>query len=565
MGVGAASAVQAPAGDFAPFKRLENAQFSKEGIAKLNQVTLDIQNQIALGKDLGGIKRTYTDRNGVMWNAQFLLQNLTLGDILEPNPETNEPFTLAETGFGLCVYLLWQYEEIDGNLVPTTQIIQYLCWPTMYMWEQYWTWDGEKEWYDDKNWDIPVDLRDIRLVTFEDFCNENDWQSKTFTINGQVYPNVNPAGGVQNWISVPMQILGVTSWLNQKDAYPIENTTFTLGEYDASEHIMNVNNVAIVQLADGSSTRTLRCNYTGTGRLEGFNPTVYTPAMGDVHIFNAGVISSDILGDDDPYYRLDGWSEVQAYYVVGVGEYMDVAWKDKAPFVDRESVAPVYSADLTPAQQTPDKVNYYRGYMFSNVGQEPNECQWNYLLPEWIVEYDDKGEPIFGYNDLIPTPGTFHSAGYNDAWADVFGCSAFIDSNSITFMPGWYFTVGSTEGTGMKGIDYYHNDDTMMTKTGKVYYHYNKNNMSDMRELSAVGTYEVSAVESVVAEMGVKVAAANGEINVVAADAADVTVYALNGAVVKSAKLAAGETMSVKADKGLYIVKAGKNAVKVVL
>ena len=539
----------------------ENLQISQEGMLKLQKITDQIRHDIALGKDLGGVKRTYTDRQGLTWNAQYLVQEEVLGDLLMPDENGKKP-GLNELPYGIVASLLWRYDE-EG--IPATQIIEFLAWPTYYIWDQVFTWDGEKIWLDDKTWDIPEDQKNLNLVDYADFCNENAWQAKKFRVVGPTENIIPPfyETGFQEFVAIPMEAIGVESVLDRAAAFPQPNSTLVLGEYDKDEHIINTNFTYIVTMKDNSRTQTLRCNYSGTGRLAGFEPTTYTPEMGDIHIFNFGVIDGEDDAYDNPFYVSD--FKLQAYKVYGLGKYLDILYLGT-------SATNTANLKIGFAQSTPenlmvsDNVNYYIGYVFNEPGENPLSKQWSMIEPTYVPVYDPiSGKEVTGYFDITPKAGTYFTDAYRDAWATEYGMNMWVEEYGVSMEPNFKIAMNTTEGSGMQGVDYYHNTNILMSKTGKIYFHNDPTNFEKYETFDVMGDNEFGGVEGVAAEMGVKVAAANGVINVVAAEAADVTVFALNGAVVKSAKLAAGEAMNVNADKGLYIVKAGKNAVKVVL
>ena len=75
----------------------------------------------------------------------------------------------------------------------------------------------------------------------------------------------------------------------------------------------------------------------------------------------------------------------------------------------------------------------------------------------------------------------------------------------------------------------------------------------------------LTGVEDVVVAP-IKVAAQAGTVRIANnGDAADYAVYAINGVQIAAGKIAANEVVTLKADKGIYIVKVGAYAVKVVL
>ncbi len=559
VGAGAAgAAVVTPSHDLQSM----HLELSQEGVQKLQKRSQEIQTAVISGKDLGGYKYVYEDNKGTFWNAQVLKQDMIMGDVVLPNPDTNEPFTLEEAPFYVVAYLLWRY---DVDMAPVTQAIQYVLWPTYYYWDQIFNWDGPLVDLGNDRYDIPSDLKDLRIVDFEEFCNDANGQSRTFIMSGDLYPKIRQDNmGVEAWVTIPSLELDIQSMYERSIAYVGTGSTFTFGEYDAAERIMNVNNTLSVVNKNNQPLGTLRCNYSGVGRVEGFRPTTYAPEMGNIHILNRGVVSSETI-DDNPYY--ESWEELQRYMVFGEGKYLELEFDNPGKPID-QNCSPsdgfrfYFASDEV---RNAENTNYFYGYMYSAVGQEPEECQWILTPPVEKVEMAG-GKPYY-YLDWEPKAGQFHSAYYDDNWANDFGLVSFLEEYSSPMSVNTVFTVGSTQGSGLTGKDVYGNTVNMMTKTGKVFYHYDENNIDNKRELATVGSHEITGagIAGIVAEAGINVKVAQGNIAVTAAQNADVTIYSLNGAVVKSANLNAGETLNVKAAKGLYIVKAGKKAVKVVL
>ena len=98
--------------------------------------------------------------------------------------------------------------------------------------------------------------------------------------------------------------------------------------------------------------------------------------------------------------------------------------------------------------------------------------------------------------------------------------------------------------------------------TPDIIYHYDPTDMTKTRTFTSVGTREPSAVKGVSVDSDVKVIARDGMINVVAGENAPIAIFTLDGKLVKATK---ASEVSVEAPKGMYVVRVGNKAKKVVL
>lgn len=135
--------------------------------------------------------------------------------------------------------------------------------------------------------------------------------------------------------------------------------------------------------------------------------------------------------------------------------------------------------------------------------------------------------------------------------------NAFAEADSGTLSEGaeageWKWDAAATNTTEGDPVN-----SVIFTAAG------NKKNV-ELKEVKVYYAYDpVSSVSSMSAE-GVKVFAAEGGVEVVAAEAADVAVYTVAGQLVRQARVAEGSTL-VNVAPGFYVVRANGTATKVIV
>lgn len=538
-----------------------------EAVSKIQKNFAEMKAALDAGMEVpNSIKRVYVDRTGNIWEANFLLDETPLCDILVftgPNGEEIK-YSFDELPFYQVASYLYKYDQNGQNVVSSLPHI--LAWPCMYMWQQLSEWDPNDPrtvWTTEDGkqyWDIPENLKDYSVVDFEALANTPEL-GHLFQESGFIGAVEQDSSGVfTTWSMLPNQQLGIASTYEGVQGYTVlSNTvasTISINAYDAAEGVMSVAYRDYLNI--DNTNRTVSVAYDGTGRLEGFHPESRSFNLGELHIFNTGVSSSDIFGVANPY--TEDFEPVQRYVMWGVGDKIDMI---VAPGAWNESKTVQLSAERA---QSLDDLNYFKGSIYSNVGEAP-EGMWSLLEP--VEAYD----PLWDewYNSIRPTPGYFVSAGWNGEWATLDGLLLFYHDNGFVPTGDSKIGVGMQNGSGLALADTYGNVYNVFT-TDKVFYHPDETDASKVETLNAVGDLAAyflelgsNGVAGVVADSQLNVTAANGAISVVPAEGGNVAVYSLNGTLVKSAYVAAGETLNVEVAKGLYIVVAGKNAAKVVL
>lgn len=219
------------------------------------------------------------------------------------------------------------------------------------------------------------------------------------------------------------------------------------------------------------------------------------------------------------------------------------------------------------AYTTIDKYDFGADYGVVNEGI----CV--YLLKQY---YDNQA--LAGYMLDTPTVGTnslklhFENTGNID-FSDVIlafmtktGAAFFIDQAKITqdlktgeTLKAPYSVLSTKETSAVfTGLD--NKSDYGVTVTGKLYKDY-VNYISDVSDMAIAKVSTASGVEDIAAEGAVKVAAGNGEIDIVCPDNVAANVYTAAGLPVANVK----GTAKVSVSAGIYIVSAAGKAFKVLV
>lgn len=505
--------------------------------------------------------RTWTDpTSGNVWTMQLLKQEMPLCEMLVFQDEEGNAFqyTFEELPFYTVQQLLWMEDAATGQY--TTQVGFILCWPSYYIWEQVFDYDGPLT----EDGDIPEDKCNWDCVDAEELINSTEW-CKRFQESSGIGGVLNSAQ--DNWeylTMLPNELLGFVGVFEGSQGY----TTIT--ESKASIVKFNSMDAAADNTIDCQTTiyfttdagvgKTKRVNYVGPSRVEGFKSNTYNlPEFGDVYLLNLGEGSS-AENMDYP----EEWGPLSQFYFAVADKY--VTWNiDPAATKLSPSVLQLGTLQLPEGEVFDLHANVMRGWLYGEPSLAADNSQNVEKVLFQCVEgtegYDEQMDEY--YYSIAPKANSFVSYGYEGSWSDEYGMrfnlrnfSTFVDVPSAIV---W----GTTEGLWINLTDVYTNKINAKS-TGKVHYYYDPNDPTAVREYSLVGDMEYSEVKTVEAEAA-KVSAANGVISVVAAENGNVAVYALSGAVVANKSVKAGETLSVAADKGVYVVVANGKAVKVAL
>lgn len=515
--------------------------------------------------------RSYVDASGNVYEATFQLDKEPICNLLGFADEQGNPMTptFDELPYYCVHYTLMRTKPSDTQ--PSTYITFELVWPSNYIYEQVFDWKGET----DENGKIPVALRDYAPTSFSALWNNSD-RCRIFRESDGVGVG-DPTDDKTQWTyytMLPNAQLGMMCIIDKEEGYTDldpQTSTYSqliMNSFDEEEMYMDFNNRIYIRLAATGAQKILRPNYQGVGEVEGYFPTtVDIPEFGDLHLFNTGLVSSEILQDLNPYPG-DFGDLTQFFFVIG-DEKMNWDIDPQATVFDEKMI--VNAGVDVPEAELRDHANYVQGYAYADAKYAKdtslNPEQEQFQMKEYdIIEISDDER----YAYFVPSVGCLvpfnvgDMNGNREPWAEKYGLYLLYRNMSYTAdnpasVVGWGFTEGFVGKFANEYMKTYN-----ATSTGKLIYHYDPKNMKASRELSLVGGKVFDSVESVAADQA-KVYAANGVITVVANEAANVAVYGLDGVCLSKANVAAGETVNVEAQKGIYVVTVNGASTKVAL
>ena len=353
---------------------------------------------------------------------------------------------------------------------------------------------------------------------------------------------------------------GSTCTYNGDNSYVVgSDMTLTFTSYDKE---LNWVDFSLIGSLEGSPTRYISINYSGDAAIYGMevgNKTFFNP--GQVHIFNTGIM--DYETSEWAWVYLTDFDPVTRYYLMFAAQGFGYSDENGAPleltYSDGTVAGTSYSAtelpEVVPYQIAADADAFFCGFgaMFAAEDSEKPYGRWT--LPAGY-EYDEDYtalNPAVAYELLLG--GWSHAISQQDGMC-------VVDQNYYYRNP----QVGVTEfviGDVNEGLrfTYYDNYDGLcdVQFKGDIFYHGNAEDYTEVTLLPAVGTESYyqgsvdSSVENIAMPETEKINVKVVGNSIVAPEGAEI--YNLNGVRVNANGL----------ENGLYIVKVGKNAVKVVL
>lgn len=531
--------------------------------AKFNQLKSKIESGKIIGEVLA--TRDYTDPAGDTYVATFQRFQEPLCDMLTFSDADGNPFkpTFDELPYYVVSYTLVKYtpNSIDAN----TYINFMLEWPSEYIYRQLFTYQGEKP-----NGIIPVEFRDYTPAPFSDLWNNPEY-CREFREDEGV--GSQPNATEDNWLyygMLPNEALGIACLYDDVPCFTkLDENTYSkinLELYSMDDNVAYLEFRNDIRIDFQGSTRRVRPTYKGTGDVQGFDASVIElPEFGDMHLFNTGVVSSAKLGDENPF-PTDFPEMTQFYYTIS----------DKRLEWSIDPAATSFNPDMiklmVPEGTARDVINFMYGYAFADpkygndINLNPDEQDMSFVQGEVIAV--DLGEDSW-YAEYTPAVGDIvpfniaDAQGNMEPWSAQYGTRFYVDNmpestQNTPVSMGWGFKTGwelSFENLYLRTYK--------ANSTGKLFYHYDPTNINLVRELELVGGKD--GVELVEVKDGAAVYAANGEIVVVPSENAAVAIYGLDGVCHKNVKAAAGESVSIEAPKGIYVVTVNGAARKVAL
>lgn len=530
--------------------KIHSEQFTKDVATRIQQNGLSMEQMETKGMfENPDYTRVWQDASGFLWVFDLYFTGDTLLSYL--TPEGQEEW---KNDYFYVPYTRILKLDKSGEQV-TDGAVMYILWPSMYWYDQVFNYQGQL----DADGNIPLEERDMSIVPPSVLFN-NPSQCRTFSDNGNFYTYNKETGTMEAWGMIPGEVRG-SALLKGAEATVVTSTTdpstIELREFDLEDSYTDVK-FTINLATEKGATGTLKATYQGEGTVEGFEPTyVSTPEMVNIHLFNGGVVSSDILDADNPFPEL--FDEVAMMFLVAGGEKCNINVPASGKFG-----AGMYSISFKEGVENKD-VNIVEGYVYldakygKDTSADPTDCVISLLETE--VAYDSFTDEY--YLSCFPETDTMVPYGYDYQWSEDYGMKVYYNNGLQYIVNPSKIEWGSTEGFAVDVKTMYQRFISSFGK-GNIVYHYDPSDVSKTRTFSSVGTREyVSGVNDVkVEKMTAKVVARNGQIAVVAGEKAPIAVYTLDGKLVKAAN---AEALSVEAPKGMYVVRVGNTAKKVVL
>lgn len=352
-----------------------------------------------------------------------------------------------------------------------------------------------------------------------------------------------------------------------------QGSTMFLSNFDDETSSINIAVKGTANNAGGSQIWTYDYAFSGEAFMPGWTKKPMTWNAVNMHIVNTGQVS----GTSEGYGEIDDtdWGPLQRFYLLACGEgyTYDNVQLSSGSMLWTSTTYPQRPARMS--QDAPNLTCVY-GALFSAPGTENPVGEW--LMSSLDVGFDSMNFPV---TTGKPAAGTFLYGGWRGdywGWSQNDGMQSiyeqyywrlpYVETKGDDFDP--FIMIGTTAGFGYKGLSNYNCIYTVGYK-GDITYHYDPNDYLKTRTISSVGSLTPNAnwdaVQSVFTDgdNNINVVAANGNINVTVENAANVAIYNMAGMIVKTVNAAAGQTVSVDVNAGIYIVKVGNKAVKVAL
>lgn len=545
---------------------ITNAKYeiTPEGRRIMNSLT---QRQLCGAVEEGDqtMTRSFIDNAGNVWNLSVLLTQTKICDIVHFQDDVTGEivyYGFDRLPYYVCNFLLYMADANTGDL--TSYVTFVACWPSYYIYEQIFSYKGELN----ADGSIPEKYRDYAPVTMTQLANDPD-----FTNNFREAPYI--GSDIQKgttkfefWtlLENAMDSSGGTCTINKEEARTMCTDTmgssFVFTSYDNETSEINSTITLYYTFLSTGRNSTSRLKYAGTARVEGFEEiNVDLPEFGDLHLFNTGSMSSDSFGDLNPF--TDVWGPFTGFYM---------AIGDKNMIWEVDTTAPVFAPDVIKENGImvePAELDAHANKLFGYLFADPKYSADPTLDPAsgdfkciWPFEGEEDGIP---YTEIVPYVNTFTPSGYSyDSWSDEYGVLIYVenfpDLIAANSRIGWGMTSGFRASIGNS-----YKKTVNAQSTGKVIYHYNPEDLAAVREFSLVGDGDWDAgVEGVMISTAI-VTASNGVISVEAGAPTDVAIYSLDGVCLLRKAAAQGETVSLEAPKGIYVVNAEGRSVKVVL
>lgn len=516
--------------------------------------------------------RQYVDKANNTYEATFQLYQKPLNEMLTFADDNGNPYnpSFDELPYYVVNYTLTMLKK--GSATYSNYVNFKLAWPSQYIYDQVWNYNGEV----DANGQIPESLREYQPATFDDLWNNPD-RCRTFKESAGVGAGDPENGKWSYYTMLPNEMLGIGALYDGEECFTyLDNETaseIVLNSFDSSDdNFMKMSNNVWFNV--NGTPRRMRCSYEGTGIVQGFiAQTTVLPEFGDMHLFNTGLVSPEIYGDNNPWPVMD-FDEMTLLYCTIGDKYINYVLDPTATVFDASKISIEGLAPLPAGDTEKQHANHLTAYMFAdakygkdiNLNLSDEDSNFTQGPVESYVEPGASEDDWYAL--FIPKVGYMvpfmigDNTGAMEPWSRDYGARFAVADyyeqiGNNPFNIGWGYQDGFSLHLENEFLHTY-----VTSSTGKLYYHYNPKNMQLFRELTLVGG--LSGVEVVAAE-NAQILPSNGAMTIVPVEKSNVAVYSLDGICLMNTVAAAGELVTVDAPKGIYVVTVNGVARKVAL
>lgn len=379
------------------------------------------------------------------------------------------------------------------------------------------------------------------------------------------YPN---SGGKKYW-----QVVTSMGWAQVNNDQAAtgavgEGSSLKFSNYDSETNSVDIPFNGNVVNASNTKTFIYDVKYSGEAKILGFQRYKEVP-LNEIHIVYKGEKSNE----NDENYDGAEWGPLAQYeiYAAGAGQFWG-NW-DGAQSTHQIPQRYVENENVT--------ATFFKGIVYSPAGNTDAQGIWT------AKYYESEQNPITGDIEAVegPTAWTFPTDGFVMIYSDAEGSLTYVDGDDWSLRPsnyptananaGSYIISGGKHGSGMQGYSMYTTILNLNLPEGKnIVYHYDASDLTKTRNIANYGSVENPAdwkkpegVTNIFADNDVKanVVTENGKIFVTVDADTMIAVYNMAGMVVKNVKAVKGQTVVIDAANGLYIVRVGNKAAKVIL
>lgn len=486
------------------------------------------------------LTRSWKDHQGNTWNLFLVKWEQPLCELLSFRNQAGEIFqcTFEELPLYAVQYNLAYTPKNASN--PTREANELLFWPNMNYYANATNADGTPDYSLVPLSELANNTRGINI--FEQSQNVMSFDSNDYVV----------AWGM----------MGLGSSYEGASVDSADGSTLEFLSYDPNANEIHAKLDGTFK-EEGGSTRPyyIACDYNGQAdRVLGFESVYKSWKFGEIHLYNAGVINSEMFDDDNPF--MEEFGDVTAFYILAGADGVVFPGRvaDASGAFDPSKVGPYWE------QGTPtSEMNFMMGYLFADKSYgedlEKDPVDLKFTFKPGTPKQSQLTQTWYETNS--PAPDTFVRYAYSgEEWQSIYGLEIVDGDYYYTPAHESYVEWGTTEGFYCDMLDEYSQYLTITDANQEFVYWYDPEDISKSRNVTLMGNKEVQAVEGVQADVNAKVVARDGKIVVNAAEKAPIAVYTLEGKLVKAAE---AQNVTVEAAKGVYVVRVGNKAKKVVL